>query len=91
MACVILGCMVNIAGYYARVTSMHSLLKQFITLTRMVGLKSQVISLGAGYDTTYWQLHSVGLQPTCYFEVDLAAVTSRKCHYIRLVTSYSNS
>ena len=81
--CVTHGCMMKITGYYARVTSVHSLLKQFVTLTRMAGLKSQVISLGAGYDTTFWQLHSVGLQPTCYFEVDLATVTCRKCHYIR--------
>ena len=72
-------------GYYARVMSVHSLLKQFISLTKTAGLKSQVISLGAGYDTTYWQLHSAGLQPMCYYEVDLPAVTSRKCHYIRLV------
>lgn len=52
-------------------------------LTKTAGLKSQVISLGAGYDTTYWQLHSAGLQPTVYYEVDLAAVTCRKCHQIR--------
>ena len=56
---------------------------KFISLTKSAGLKSQVISLGAGFDTTYWRLCSVGLQPTSYIEVDLATVTSGKCHCIR--------
>lgn len=82
-----LNLLVEITGYYARVTSVYSLLKHFITFTKKAGVNSQVISLGAGYDTTYWRLHSAGLQPTSYFEVDLVAVTSRKCHHIRLVLS----
>ena len=81
--CCVVVLLVEITGYYARVKSVHSLLKQFITLTKSAGLKSQVISLGAGYDTTYWQLHSTGSQPTTYLEVDLATVTSKKCQYIR--------
>ncbi|XP_065898221.1 leucine carboxyl methyltransferase 1-like isoform X1 [Dysidea avara] len=70
-------------GYYARVTALHNLVTQFVSLTKTAGLKSQVISLGAGFDTTYWRLCSVGLQPTNYFEVDLATVTSKKCQYIK--------
>jgi len=73
----------NFAGYYARVIALHSLVTKFISLTKAAGLKSQVISLGAGFDTTYWRLCSAGLQPTSYVEVDLATVTSSKCHYIR--------
>ena len=71
------------AGYYARVTALHNLVTQFVSLTKTAGLKSQVISLGAGFDTTYWRLCSVGLQPTNYFEVELATVTSKKCQYIK--------
>lgn len=43
----------------------------------------QIVSLGAGFDTTYWCLKDKGLNPKRYVEVDFPAVTSRKCQQIK--------
>ena len=43
----------------------------------------QVISLGAGFDTLYWNLKDAGLAPASFVEVDFPTVTSRKIHFIR--------
>ena len=43
----------------------------------------QIVSLGAGFDTYYWILKDQGLSPQTYIEMDFAAVTSRKIHFIR--------
>ncbi|XP_078611367.1 leucine carboxyl methyltransferase 1-like [Branchiostoma floridae x Branchiostoma japonicum] len=67
-------------GYYARTQGVGLLLDQFLRLTKC---QCQVVSLGAGFETTYWRLKDEGLLPRGYFEVDFPAVTSRKCHYIR--------
>ena len=45
--------------------------------------KCQVISLGAGFDTLYWNLTDGAVKPVSFVEVDFAAVTSRKLHHIR--------
>ena len=66
-------------GYYARVKSIRTLLKQFLKLT---SLDCQVINLGAGFDTTYWLLLQDDIRPRLYIEVDFEDVTSRKCYYI---------
>jgi len=41
-----------------------------------------VVSLGAGYDTTFWNLLDTDLQPAKYIEVDFPAVTRQKTHII---------
>lgn len=67
-------------GYYARVKGMETILLQFLELTQK---ECQVVNLGAGFDTRFWQLKEAGLSPKMYFEVDFGAVTCRKCMAIR--------
>lgn len=67
-------------GYYARVKGLRLLLEKFISLTKG---KCQVVSLGAGFDSLYWNLKDTGSNPASYIEVDFSAVTSRKIQYIR--------
>eukprot|EP00897_Mesotaenium_endlicherianum_P009451 jgi/Mesen1/8534/ME000484S07926 len=44
--------------------------------------KKQILSLGAGFDTTFFQLLEDGLTADKYVEVDFVEVTSRKVHAI---------
>ena len=41
-----------------------------------------MVSLGAGYDTTFWNLREKDLCAVRYIELDFKDVTSRKCRYI---------
>ena len=43
----------------------------------------QVVSLGAGFDTLYWNLKDEGVNPTSFIEVDFSAITSMKIAHIR--------
>ncbi len=45
--------------------------------------KCQVVSLGAGFDTLYWNLKDEGLSPHSYIEIDFPDVTMKKCHNIK--------
>jgi len=68
-------------GYYARVVAMKLLLNQFLEAT---GRNCQIVNLGAGFDTLFWQLHADKMFPTQgFFEVDLKPVVSRKCMAIK--------
>lgn len=67
-------------GYYARVQGIRVLLKQFLELTKC---QCQVINLGAGFDTTYWNLKDEGLAPKSFIEVDFQGVTTKKSYYIK--------
>ncbi|GAB1602925.1 leucine carboxyl methyltransferase 1-like [Argonauta hians] len=67
-------------GYYARVKGIHLLLHKFLQLTQC---HCQVINLGAGFDTTFWQLKDLNLTPKSYIEVDFQTITAKKCHYIK--------
>nr|KAG5696712.1 hypothetical protein BaRGS_028832 [Batillaria attramentaria] len=67
-------------GYYARVTAIRILKQKFI---EMANRECQVVSLGAGFDTSYWCLKELGLNPKSYIEMDFSAVTSRKCQQIK--------
>ncbi|CAD5116599.1 DgyrCDS5475 [Dimorphilus gyrociliatus] len=67
-------------GYYARVHSIRYLLKEFI---KSVNRNCQIVSLGAGYDTTYWNLKDENLSPRSYIEVDFPNVTMKKCRAIK--------
>jgi len=67
-------------GYFARVKSIHLIVKHFIELTNR---KCQVVSYGAGFDTLFWILHAASLEPKTFVEVDFSSVTARKCQYIK--------
>ncbi|KAK0048878.1 leucine carboxyl methyltransferase 1 [Biomphalaria pfeifferi] len=67
-------------GYYARVISTQLLVEKFLRLTQC---NSQVVNLGAGFDTMFWKLHQAGLVPKSFVEVDFEQVTTRKCHFIK--------
>ncbi len=56
------------------------LVEKFIKRTNR---ECQVISLGAGFDTLFWHLHSKSLCPKLYLEVDFNSVVARKSHAIR--------
>jgi len=65
------------------------LIEQFL---KIAGSQSQIVSLGAGYDTLYWQLDEINSKiadpalkipfPQRYVEVDFPAVTAKKIHHI---------
>ena len=67
-------------GYFARVKSIHLIVRHFIELTNR---KCQVVSYGAGFDTLFWILHAASLEPKTFVEVDFSSVTARKCQYIK--------
>lgn len=50
---------------------------------RQLNGQCQVISLGAGFDTLFWFLHSESLIPKLFVEVDFPNVVARKAHTIR--------
>ncbi|XP_078487345.1 leucine carboxyl methyltransferase 1-like [Ciona intestinalis] len=66
-------------GYYARTEAIWKLLVQFVSITER---RCQIVSLGAGLDTTYWRLHAADLTPHGYFEVDFIDVVARKMRCI---------
>ncbi|XP_042489215.1 leucine carboxyl methyltransferase 1 homolog isoform X2 [Macadamia integrifolia] len=73
-------------GYYARWAALRKLLLQFLSFERHSGekghLKKQILSLGAGFDTTFFQLQDEGNAPYLYVELDFKEVTSKKAALI---------
>ncbi|KAL3846475.1 hypothetical protein ACJMK2_017462 [Sinanodonta woodiana] len=67
-------------GYYARVKGMRTLLDKFLKLTSCA---CQVVNLGAGFDTTYWNLKDLRLAPRNFVEVDFSGITSKKVAFIK--------
>jgi len=63
-------------GYFARTEAVWNVLNKFIQMTGAAD--AQVISLGAGLDTTYWRLHKAGCAPSKYVEVDFPQLTKKK-------------
>ena len=43
----------------------------------------QVVNLGAGFDTTYWNLKDDGFVAKNFVEVDFPEITTKKCFFIR--------
>ncbi|CAJ0915398.1 unnamed protein product [Ranitomeya imitator] len=66
--------------YYARVQGVNQLLNAFLKKTEY---KCQIISLGAGLDTTFWRLKDENILPTKYFEVDFPSIVARKLYNIK--------
>ncbi|XP_043711635.1 leucine carboxyl methyltransferase 1 homolog isoform X2 [Telopea speciosissima] len=73
-------------GYYSRWAAFRKLLFQFLTCERHGSgnghLKKQIVSLGAGFDTTFFQLQDEGNAPYLYVELDFKEVTSKKAALI---------
>ncbi|XP_053551153.1 leucine carboxyl methyltransferase 1 [Bombina bombina] len=67
-------------GYYARVQGVSLLMKEFLRRTEC---NCQVISLGAGLDTSFWRLKDENLMPKKYFEVDFPEIVARKIHILK--------
>ncbi|CAK9253738.1 unnamed protein product [Sphagnum jensenii] len=73
-------------GYYARWAVMRQLLFQFLDadLPAFNGppLQKQILSLGAGFDTSFFQLVKEGRIPHIFVEVDFSEVTRKKAMLI---------
>jgi tRNA wybutosine-synthesizing protein 4 len=67
------------------VAAVDLILRRFVAVARRTadGGKCQVVSLGAGHDTTFFKLFASGDAPTKYFEVDFPDVTARKAAILR--------
>ncbi|PON60849.1 Leucine carboxyl methyltransferase 1, LCMT [Parasponia andersonii] len=73
-------------GYFARWAALRKLLFQFLEKERNGDekghSKKQILSLGAGFDTTFFQLQDEGKAPHLYVEVDFKEVTGKKAALI---------
>ncbi|XP_050204195.1 leucine carboxyl methyltransferase 1 homolog [Mercurialis annua] len=73
-------------GYFARWAALRKLMNQFLDC-KTDGedngrTKKQILSIGAGFDTTYFQLQDEGKAPSLYVELDFKEVTSKKAAII---------
>ncbi|XP_008459781.1 leucine carboxyl methyltransferase 1 homolog isoform X1 [Cucumis melo] len=71
-------------GYFSRWAALRKLLFQFLNVGSNTEehTKKQILSLGAGFDTTYFQLQNEGNAPHLYVELDFKEVTSKKAAII---------
>ena len=60
--------------------AINQLLSKFL---KLAGEECQVVSLGAGFDTLYWQLEQEGRRPKVFVEVDFFTVTAKKCFCVK--------
>ncbi|KAF4387218.1 hypothetical protein F8388_008852 [Cannabis sativa] len=81
-------------GYFARWAALRQLLFQFLDTEsngdEKVQTKKQILSLGAGFDTTFFQLQDEGKAPHLYVEVDFKEVTSKKAALIESCSQLRN-
>ncbi|WCJ23015.1 hypothetical protein M5689_005065 [Euphorbia peplus] len=77
-------------GYFSRWAALRKLMYQFLDCELSSGgenhTKKQILSIGAGFDTTYFQLQDEGKAPSLYVELDFKEVTSKKA---AIIESYS--
>lgn len=88
-------------GYHIRTYVIDYLLKEFLKRTSPERKMRQIISLGAGFDSAFFRLKSLGLTENCiFYEVDFPQVVKRKAKIIQQVPelkaligdkSYANS
>lgn len=77
-------------GYYIRAKAINCVVTTFIE-HHPLG-KTQVLSLGAGFDTTFFRLHNEGKLPSCrYFEVCTHALMTTTRIYCVLVSVFGIS
>ncbi|XP_024008196.1 leucine carboxyl methyltransferase 1 isoform X2 [Eutrema salsugineum] len=73
-------------GYFSRWAAFRKLMSQFLdcgtSSNETAQAKKQILSLGAGFDTTYFQLLDEGTGPNLYVELDFKEVTSKKAAVI---------
>ncbi|KAL6498753.1 Leucine carboxyl methyltransferase 1 [Orobanche gracilis] len=72
-------------GYFARYAAFRKLLYEFLDCVKNMDGKSnkkQILSLGAGFDTTFFQLQDEGKAPYLYVELDFKEVTRKKAALI---------
>ncbi|GIL80746.1 hypothetical protein Vretimale_9150 [Volvox reticuliferus] len=70
-------------GYYSRHAALRQLLERFLGAAATSGEQPQVLVLGAGFDTTWFQLcRDKGRAPYRCLEVDFREVTKRKAAII---------
>lgn len=67
-------------GYYARVSGIKILIDNFLKITQS---NCQIINLGAGFDTMFWNLSHEKVSPSNFIEIDFPAVVERKCYFIK--------
>ncbi|KAI4354701.1 hypothetical protein L6164_003546 [Bauhinia variegata] len=81
-------------GYFARWAVLRKLLYQFLDVEKKTdkddSTKKQILSLGAGFDTTYFQLQDEGKAPYLYVELDFKEVTSKKAALIETCSELRN-
>lgn len=68
-------------GYFGRVKAFQTLITRFINQHGQSN--SQIVSLGAGFDTTYFLLKDHGQTPLVYLEVDFPEVVLAKLSTIK--------
>ncbi|XP_019244372.1 PREDICTED: tRNA wybutosine-synthesizing protein 4 isoform X1 [Nicotiana attenuata] len=77
-------------GYFARWAALRKMLYQFLDCDPNAdgsgNIKKQILSLGAGFDTMFFQLQDEGKAPHLYVELDFIEVTSKKA---ALIETYS--
>ena len=67
-------------GYYLRYKCVRNLIDKFLVKT---GGKCQIVSVGAGFDTLYWNLQEKSNLPKFgIYEIDLKEVVEKKCFFI---------
>ena len=67
-------------GHYVRVAAIGSVCEQFLHAAR--GQQPQIVSIGAGFDTRFWQLAAAGMAPSLYIEVDQHPIVARKVEIV---------
>jgi len=69
-------------GYYVRHYSITSVVEQFFS---MVSRNCQIVNLGCGFDTLYWNLHQKDMLPTKgFYEIDMTQIVQKKMQYIKM-------
>ncbi len=71
----------NRIGYFARVNAIRSVVLQFLSAHK--DHQCQIINLGAGYDTLFFNLADQNNLPSKYIEIDFARVVSSKVRLIK--------
>ena len=67
-------------GYFARVHATKNLVTQFLNETNC---RCQIINIGAGYDTMFFNFKSQNKVPLKYIEIDFQRICKLKCQIIR--------
>ena len=72
-------------GYYARVKAVTQLVTDFITAANADNVACQIVSLGAGSDTTFFRLNALAspIRASKWFEIDFPSAMNRKAAIIQ--------